>query len=140
MRRSSLSPRGRRMGPWAGLFALLFLAGSAAAVPFHPDVVTQLRDEGRLEGMVSAMDDARTRDLNRPPATARGWLSGGDGLTTTERQAIVILVDFDDNEANQDDYPPQHYDDMLFSEGIYPTGSMRDWYLENSYGEFGVDG
>ncbi|MBD3334522.1 MAG: M6 family metalloprotease domain-containing protein, partial [Candidatus Eisenbacteria bacterium] len=47
---------------------------------------------------------------------------------------------FDDNEANQDDYPPQHYDDMLFSEGIYPTGSMRDWYLENSYGEFGVDG
>ncbi|MEI6503289.1 MAG: M6 family metalloprotease domain-containing protein, partial [Armatimonadota bacterium] len=33
-----------------------------------------------------------------------------------------------------------HYNDMLFSVGTYPTGSMRDWYKENSYGQFEVEG
>jgi M6 family metalloprotease-like protein len=29
---------------------------------------------------------------------------------------------------------------MLFSVGVYPTGSMADYYIENSYGEFLVTG
>ena len=29
---------------------------------------------------------------------------------------------------------------MLFSVNSYPGGSMRDWYLENSYGQFNVTG
>ncbi|MCH8872083.1 M6 family metalloprotease domain-containing protein [candidate division KSB1 bacterium] len=73
-------------------------------------------------------------------------------------QALVILIDFPDyrwyhqNDANFNNadsiYSTQHFKDMLFSVGTYKapysqsdtTGSMRDFYLENSYGEFEVTG
>ncbi len=73
-------------------------------------------------------------------------------------QALIILIDFPDyrwnqqadpNFRNQDAlYTTQHYNDMLFSLGAYKdpqsqsvyTGSMRDFYLENSYGQFEVTG
>ena len=73
-------------------------------------------------------------------------------------QALVILVDFpdyrwdhrsDSNFNNADSiYTKEHFKDMLFSLGTYKapysqsetTGSMRDFYLENSYGQFEVTG
>lgn len=73
-------------------------------------------------------------------------------------QALIILIDFPDyrwnhqsdaNFPNQDTlYTPEHFNDMLFSLGTYKdpysqsayTGSMRDFYLENSYGQFEVIG
>lgn len=123
-------------------FALiLFFAGqSAVAVPFRPDVEQALREQGEWESIIQGIADARSRGLDQPPPTAMGWLGAGPGLRDTERQAIVILVDFDDNEADQGTYPATHYEEMLFSEGTYPTGSMRDWYLENSYGTFTATG
>ncbi len=73
-------------------------------------------------------------------------------------QALVILIDFPDyrwnhqadaNFSNQDTlYTRDHFNDMLFSLRTYKdpysqsayTGSMRDFYLENSYGAFEVIG
>ena len=73
-------------------------------------------------------------------------------------QALVILIDFPDyrwyhqNDANFNNadsiYSTQHFKDMLFSVGTYKapysqsdyTGSMRDFFLENSYGQFEVTG
>ncbi|TIX97300.1 MAG: peptidase M6, partial [Mesorhizobium sp.] len=36
--------------------------------------------------------------------------------------------------------PPSHYQDLLFSQGIYPTGSMRDYFKEVSLGKVDVVG
>ncbi len=73
-------------------------------------------------------------------------------------QALVILIDFPDylwdhqNDSNFDNadsiYTVDHFNEMLFSKGTYKapfsqsdyTGSMRDFYLENSYGQFEVTG
>ncbi len=73
-------------------------------------------------------------------------------------QALVILIDFPDyrwnhqsdpNFSNQDTlYTTEHFNEMLFSLGTYKdpksqsnyTGSMRDFYLENSYGQFELTG
>jgi len=73
-------------------------------------------------------------------------------------KALVVLIDFpdypwdtqaDSNFVNNDTlYTPGHFDDMLFSRSTYKdplsqsayTGSMRDFYLENSYGQFEVVG
>jgi len=73
-------------------------------------------------------------------------------------KALVLLIDFpdyrwhnssDSNFANQDSlYTPQHFQNMLFSESVYAdplsaspyTGSLRDFYLANSYGQFNIDG
>lgn len=125
------------------LAAVIFIAVhamGAGSVPFRPDVAERLRSEGRLQQIVEGMENAIRTGLDRPPATARGWLARSDERSIPDRDAIVILVDFSDNPANAVDYPPAHYEAMLFSEGSYPTGSMRDWYLENSYGAFHVDG
>ncbi len=117
------------------------LPGPAQAVPFRPDVLAHLRSQGRLPAVVAAERDARGRGLDAPPATAQGWLAAStEARVIPDRQAVVILVDFSDNEADQLTYPASHYDEMLFSVGSYPGGSMRDWYLENSYGLFNVTG
>lgn len=54
-----------------------------------------------------------------------------------ELQVKVLLVDFDDRPGV---LPGDHYRSMLFSDGIYPTGSMRDYYSEVSLGKVTVSG
>ncbi len=54
-----------------------------------------------------------------------------------ERRALVLLVDFSDNEATES---KQHYEEMLFSSGTYPNGSLRDFYWEASYNKLTVTG
>jgi immune inhibitor A len=120
---------------------LLSLCTQIHAVAFRPDVLSTLRASGALPGIVASTQDAMLRGLDAPPPTARGWTQRmEDGRAIPDRNAIVILVDFSDKPANPTAYPPSHYDEMLFSVGTYPTGSMRDWYLENSYGVFNVTG
>lgn len=53
------------------------------------------------------------------------------------RKAIVLLVDFSDVAATT---AHGHYHDMLFSQGTYATGSMRDFFKEASYNQVDVDG
>jgi immune inhibitor A len=53
------------------------------------------------------------------------------------RKALVLLVDFPDSQAYQ---TKEHFSDMLFSQGTYYQGSMRDYYKEVSYGQVDVQG
>lgn len=53
------------------------------------------------------------------------------------KRALVILVDFSDRTATRSQ---SDIDDMLFSSGTYPTGSMRDFYQEISYNKLDVIG
>lgn len=53
------------------------------------------------------------------------------------RKALVLLVDFPDNEAYE---TKDHFNDMLFSLGSYSGGSMRDYYKEVSYGQVDIQG
>jgi len=52
----------------------------------------------------------------------------------------VVLIDFPDRLADTTQHPASEYDSMIFSEATYPTGSLNDFYIENSYGLFSVDG
>lgn len=54
-----------------------------------------------------------------------------------ELQVQVLLVDFDDRPGI---LAVDHYSDMLFSDGIYPTGSMRDFYKEVSLNKVMISG
>jgi immune inhibitor A len=133
--------RARAVRPVVLALALMGSSMQAGAVPFRPDVLSNLRASGALPGIVASTEAARARGLDAPPATARGWTRAAqEGRAIPDRSAIVILVDFSDKPANEGTYPPAHYDEMLFSVGTYPTGSMRDWYIENSYGAFQVTG
>lgn len=48
-----------------------------------------------------------------------------------EIRTLVLLVDFPDH-PHADDHSPGMYDQMLFSVGAFPTGSMRDFYRQVS--------
>lgn len=57
--------------------------------------------------------------------------------STGQLKSLVILVDFPDNQSSQN---KNHYSEMLFSSGTYPTGSMHDYFTECSYGKLDVTG
>jgi Immune inhibitor A peptidase M6 len=57
--------------------------------------------------------------------------------TIGEQRLLVLLVDFPDNRGAR---RPEEFRDMLFSESSYATGSMRDFYKENSYGQLDIEG
>jgi M6 family metalloprotease-like protein len=68
----------------------------------------------------------------------------GPELIDVPRQAVqgdlrvkVLLVDFPDRTGV---LPKAHYDELLFSKGLYPTGSMRDFYREVSLGKVDISG
>ncbi|WP_219414405.1 M6 family metalloprotease domain-containing protein [Pseudonocardia nigra] len=78
--------------------------------------------------------------LARPAGTRPDTLSAPGanlGPVLGSRKVLVLLVDFPDAQATQDQ---QRYRDLLFSLGTYATGSMRDFYQGASYGQLDVDG
>ena len=80
-----------------------------------------------------------TKITNRPRKTRAHdhSLAAQRGPIIGSRKALVLLVDFSDEVAGTGQ---SHYSDMLFSQGTYATGSMRDYYKEVSYGKLDVSG
>jgi len=102
-----------------------------------PELKEKLKEEGRLEEVIRQLNLARQQGVDQPnpnpPLKRVGKTSQMDTV-----KAVVLLVDFDDNVATRD---PAEFDTLLFSKGfVYPTGSMRDFYWENSYQTFEVIG
>lgn len=109
-------------------------ADSFGPMPASPELLARLGREGvrKLIGeQTPAAMYTEMRDLRARSAAKR--LSG----TGT---ALVILWTFTDHPADQVAHPNSAYDELLFSTGTHPTGSMNDYYREVSYGAFGVDG
>jgi len=64
-------------------------------------------------------------------------VAGRSRPTVGRVHCLVLLVDFTDNVGQRD---PGEVRETLVSRGAYPTGSMRDFYHENSYGQLDLDG
>jgi len=122
------------------LLSLTFIAAlavSVASMPMHPELLERLRSEDGLSDVVRSLEEAREKGVFEPNPEPPAFV--GKGMPF-DQPAIVLIVDFDDNPADTLNYPTAHYDSLLFSQGIYPTGSMRDFYLENSYGTVDITG
>lgn len=50
---------------------------------------------------------------------------------------VAILVEFPDNRFTTD---RSHFEQLLFSDGTHPTGSLRDYYTRASYGKVLISG
>ena len=68
----------------------------------------------------------------------------GSAKTTADVVGVgkmaVALVDFPDRRADSDAHPATEYQSMIFSANEYPTGSLNDFFVENSYGLYSVEG
>ncbi len=87
---------------------------------------------GMNEGIFYAEDDLPRRVAKLAPSRAVRSRPTKGAL-----RLLILLVDFSDNVGGRN---AAEFRDMLFSMGTYPTGSMRDFYKENSYGQLDVDG
>lgn len=76
--------------------------------------------------------------IMRSPAKGLGLFEGTHFPVHGEQKAIVVLVDYQDVKFNLED-PYDYFHRMLNEEGFSDyggTGSARDFFLENSFGQF----
>lgn len=132
----------RLMTPILTVLFFAILTPAAMAVSLSDEVVQKLKEEGRLDQFVRTMADARSRGVDRPaalPDKGAGSLALGQQQTF---RTLVILVDFPDKPYTYG-YAAgtaADFDSLLFSVGKNPTGSLREYYFENSYGNLTVQG
>ncbi|MCD6250607.1 MAG: M6 family metalloprotease domain-containing protein [candidate division Zixibacteria bacterium] len=148
------------------IMALLIPCAAVQAVPPSPEAKAKFIADGTWPQIVAdlkAFDAAQDPDMYERSANLhldryKSKLALSADAVDTVRVA-VILVDFPDFHYDADSYPipggdtlfcniagtPAMFDSILFSQrGIdavsNPTGSMTEWYLENSYGSYFIQG
>lgn len=126
---------------------VVLLPKSAGSVPPTDEAIKQWVAEGVWQQKVDAFKAFRLAGGNSPEEhTPLDHRRQADGLALADAidtvHLLVILVDFSDHPwQNGTEGTPSRIDSVLFSEGYYnPTGSMTDFFLENSYGTFLVKG
>jgi M6 family metalloprotease-like protein len=129
------------------LFTLVLLfTQTAFSSSLSPDLVKKMRADGTLEAYSASMRDAYMRGVDNPQYSGntiyRINTKAAPGTVDTVH-ALLILVDFTDQPYTGGVVAatPADFDSVLFSQGhLNPTGSMTEFYLENSYGKFFVYG
>ncbi len=53
--------------------------------------------------------------------------------------AVAVLIEFPDHQYNPA-HPKSNYEELIFSDDTFATGSVRDWYQVNSYGQYDLEG
>lgn len=115
----------------------------AGAVALADSVLKQLRETGQLDDYLQRM-----RVLRQETGTDQAYQKlslqlAAKPLTIGTQNIPIILIDFPDKtwDYGYSAATPELFDSLLFSENHYiPTGSMREFYLENSYGQYIVQG
>jgi len=123
-----------------GLFACTALAHNTPAdglstVSAYPNLIDRLGLEAvaKLSGKMRPEDELY--QLSR-----EAFVAGKSAKVTGTGSCLLILMQWTDHPAYEVAHPSSAYQDMVFSTGTYPNGSMNDYYLENSYGQYGVAG
>ena len=127
-----------------GLFFFLLgiTASTAGAVALSDKVIQQMKDNGTFDAYVEQIRQLRAQGMDQPGKKLLGNnLALGVNEAVTHR-VLVILVDFDDKYSTSGyaATTAQDFDSMLFSDALNPTGSMKNFYYENSYGNYIIEG
>ncbi|HEX7077960.1 MAG TPA: M6 family metalloprotease domain-containing protein [Candidatus Eisenbacteria bacterium] len=117
----------------AGSLALLWASACPAAPPVYPRGLPAGLAAGRFAaGLPAPRLPVRPLGVDAPERARRTA-----GVTL---RGVVILLQFTDMPADTVDHTPADFDTLLFSQGVVPTGSMRDYYNETSLGQFDITG
>jgi len=119
------------------VFVLLFCVESGA-VSLTDSAAEKLRNEGKLEDWINRWQAATKTGMYERTPDQIIRLSRRGSISVDTLRPLVICVDFSDNVHT---YTAGAFDTILFSQGfMIPTGSFRDYYLENSYGHHDPNG
>lgn len=127
------------------LTASLLLPTSVAALTISPELRAQLEANGAWEQFSHTFAEWQHQLADQPSAINLQNVLSKPTATGAQKtiRVCVLLVDFSDNPASagaQANITAATVDQILFSQGVTQNGSMTDFYLENSYGQFLVDG
>jgi len=121
---------------------IIFFSLPLLAVPPTEEVIQRLKDEGSFDQFMQNMAEARAKGVNSGLADDGKGIAHFDKSATQNFRVLVILVDFPNKRSTAGwvaSTPPM-FDSLLFSDGLNPTGSMTEFYYENSYGNFTLQG
>lgn len=93
--------------------------------------VAAARQKGFAANLVPEEEEEEASHKSRTLATQ----IDGTFPATGERKLLMLLVNFSDQKPL---YTPEDFDDYMNMEGYGSTGSFRDYYLENSYGQLDI--
>ena len=124
------------------LFVIFFLSLTwylnSSAVCLKPEVAEKLRKEGKLEEWVTRWQSAANRGMYETTPDQLVRLAKRNVGDVDTLRPFVLCVDFSDNVHTRD---TSEFSTLLFSKNFTsPTGSFRDYYLENSYGQHDPNG
>jgi len=127
----------------ATLMLTTILTGVVSGAMLSPEVRRELEKNGRFDDYVELFRASKINGVNAPSVIKNtGKLSMSAGTVDT-LHVLVLLVDFDDNPytGGKTVADPVDFDSILFStDGVNPTGSMTEYYSENSYGNIVILG
>ncbi len=119
------------------------------AVPPSPELLKELKENGQLQKFVDRLVDARSRGFNVPnPSISSKDARSGQALSFDPAvqdtfKVLIILADFSDQPAS-DGYvfaQPSDFDHLLLSHNEFDYHySMAEFYMDNSYGNFYIEG
>ncbi len=130
------------------LFLLLTLSLSsqiALAVAPSDELIKKWIQDGIYEQKMEILNDFHKRGGCSPEEQILGKKNNSlaAGAVVDTIRVLVLLVDFSDQPASAGPLAGTvaDFDSILFSQNfLNPTGSMTDYYLENSYGNFLIQG
>lgn len=133
------------------VFATLDSDGNPSASRFKADTPQTRHADTRVflssadkETIIDAFN-RQQKALPSPPAYGKARTKGGPGRFNDsypvfgEQKAVVLLVEFADNEFTTSDDPKAYFERMLNEEGFsenFASGSARDYFIANSMGKF----
>lgn len=121
------------------ILGLIFIGqGDSLGAPPTPQVLEKMKQEGRLQEWKDLWESAAQRGMYDRKSSKLPRLTKGTASSVDTLKPLVICVEFTDNPHT---YATSNFSTLLFSQGfVVPTGSLRDYYLENSYGKHDVQG
>ena len=128
--------------------AILAFSAAVQAVPPSPEAIKQWKSQGILDQKLAEWRAADPPHTLGPNGTSlnldkiRQAMAAGAEVLPETTKVLIVLVDFPDKPHTIE---ASRFDSLLLSNRNTdpvnnPTGSMTDFYLENSYGHFYVTG
>ena len=125
------------------LFLTIFLgmlSTSLAIVPLEDSQVKELKEKGKLDEIIKITNKFREKRqiIINKLTKLENFQVEREAIGTGS--VVILLCEFDDNPADKDAHNLDYYQRFFFSKDEMSTGSVRDYYIENSYGKFDVEG
>ncbi len=119
------------------------LTTSIFAVAPTEEVIQKMKETGRFDRFVEQMREKRLAGMDQGDLDKLNSRMAASANVVDTQNILVILVDFP-NKLYSSGYAaatPDDFDSLLFSTGRKnPTGSMTEFYIENSYGKYVIKG